>query len=208
LGDEIGARYAVAIQKNNQLTLGCGKYKFNKLDFGNIGGIPRLLEALRALSPASVAPDPDFPFLLSAGQRRLQNANQNFRDPGFRKDDPDGALSIHPEDLATLGLSDKDWVAVASARSRLIVRARTESGLRRGYLVLPHGYGQAYLPAAGGERVICGPRINMLTDRQSRDPIAGTPYHKHVPVRIMQASAPEAAQAEAQSRQIRQTATG
>jgi hydroxylamine reductase len=26
------------------LTLGCGKYRFNKLDFGNIGGIPRLLD--------------------------------------------------------------------------------------------------------------------------------------------------------------------
>jgi len=27
------------------LTLGCGKYRFNKLDFGDIGGIPRLLDA-------------------------------------------------------------------------------------------------------------------------------------------------------------------
>ena len=27
------------------LTLGCGKYRFNKLDFGEIGGIPRLLDA-------------------------------------------------------------------------------------------------------------------------------------------------------------------
>ena len=26
------------------LTLGCGKYRFNKLDFGNIGGMPRLLD--------------------------------------------------------------------------------------------------------------------------------------------------------------------
>ncbi len=26
------------------LTLGCGKYRFNKLDFGHIGGIPRLLD--------------------------------------------------------------------------------------------------------------------------------------------------------------------
>jgi hydroxylamine reductase len=26
------------------LTLACGKYRFNKLDFGNIGGIPRLLD--------------------------------------------------------------------------------------------------------------------------------------------------------------------
>jgi len=165
-------------------------------------GIPRLLEALQALSPASVAPDPDFPFLLSAGQRRLQNANQNFRDPRFRKDDPDGALYIHPEDLAALGLSDKDWVAVASARSRLIVRARPESGLRRGYLVLPHGYGQAYLSAAGGERLICGPRINMLTDSQSRDPIAGTPYHKAVPVRLELPTANERAAAEHNSARV------
>jgi len=27
------------------LTLGCGKYRFNKLEFGDIGGIPRLLDA-------------------------------------------------------------------------------------------------------------------------------------------------------------------
>jgi len=26
------------------LTLACGKYRFNKLDFGDIGGIPRLLD--------------------------------------------------------------------------------------------------------------------------------------------------------------------
>jgi hydroxylamine reductase len=26
------------------LTLACGKYRFNKLDFGQIGGIPRLLD--------------------------------------------------------------------------------------------------------------------------------------------------------------------
>ncbi|MCK4437499.1 hydroxylamine reductase, partial [Candidatus Bathyarchaeota archaeon] len=26
------------------LTLGCGKYRFNKLEFGEIGGIPRLLD--------------------------------------------------------------------------------------------------------------------------------------------------------------------
>ena len=26
------------------LTLACGKYRFNKLDFGEIGGIPRLLD--------------------------------------------------------------------------------------------------------------------------------------------------------------------
>lgn len=33
-----------APQDSLLLTLGCGKYKFNKLDFGDIGGIPRLLD--------------------------------------------------------------------------------------------------------------------------------------------------------------------
>lgn len=37
--------FAKAVPKDSLLlTLGCGKYKFNKLDFGNIGGIPRLLD--------------------------------------------------------------------------------------------------------------------------------------------------------------------
>ncbi|WP_323955145.1 hydroxylamine reductase [Aeromonas caviae] len=37
--------FAKAIPQDSLLlTLGCGKYKFNKLDFGNIGGIPRLLD--------------------------------------------------------------------------------------------------------------------------------------------------------------------
>ncbi|MFM1643364.1 hydroxylamine reductase [Aeromonas salmonicida] len=37
--------FAKAAPKDSLLlTLGCGKYKFNKLDFGNIGGIPRLLD--------------------------------------------------------------------------------------------------------------------------------------------------------------------
>ncbi|EMN4467429.1 hydroxylamine reductase [Aeromonas hydrophila] len=37
--------FAKAIPQDSLLlTLGCGKYKFNKFDFGDIGGIPRLLD--------------------------------------------------------------------------------------------------------------------------------------------------------------------
>ena len=168
--------------------------------------VPVLLESLASLEQQHPVPDPQWPFVLSAGQRRLQNANQIFRDPAFRRSDPDGALQIHPDDLSALGAAEGDWLAVESVRGRLVVRSKHDQGLRRGYVVLPHGYGQAY-PNAQGVRVTAGPQINRLTDSAWRDPIAGTPYHKHVPVRIMQASAPEAAQAEAQSRQIRQTAT-
>ena len=38
-------KFAEAVPKDSViLTLACGKYRFNKLDFGDIGGIPRLLD--------------------------------------------------------------------------------------------------------------------------------------------------------------------
>lgn len=163
--------------------------------------IPALLEAIGALNPADAEPPSDFPFVLSAGQRRAQNANQIFRAPDFRKRDPDGALYIHPDDLSAIAASDGAWLVVESRRGELVVRVRADAGLRRGYVVLPHGYGQSH-PAADGERRVCGPAVNWLTDSTWRDPIAGTPYHKHVPVRLRVADSAEAARAEANSRAV------
>jgi len=42
----------------------------------------------------------------------------------------------------------------------------------------------------------------VLTDSDNRDPIAGTPYHKHVAVRLEKLPATEAAALEAMSRRI------
>jgi len=163
--------------------------------------IPALLAAIEALVPEEAQARADYPFVLSAGQRRAQNANQIFRSPDFRKRDPDGALFIHGDDLSGLGAKEGAWLVVESTRGELVVRARIDQGLRRGYVVLPHGYGQAY-PAVDGERRVCGPAINWLTDSAWRDPIAGTPYHKHVPVRLRLADEMQAAQAEHNSRAV------
>jgi hydroxylamine reductase len=44
-GRDYFTRFAEAVPKDCViLTLACGKYRFNKLDFGDIGGIPRLLD--------------------------------------------------------------------------------------------------------------------------------------------------------------------
>ena len=163
--------------------------------------IPALLEWLLRLDPAAALPPKEYPFILAAGQRRMFNANQIFRDPAWRRDDPDGALLISSADLAELGADEGDWIAVESAAGRVVVRAKVDDGLRQGLLALPHGYGQSY-PTTDGERFSNGPRINALTDAGNRDPIAGTPYHKHVAVRIAKASAEEAAVYERQSRRI------
>jgi anaerobic selenocysteine-containing dehydrogenase len=163
--------------------------------------IPSMLEWLGRLDPATAAVPDDFPFVLAAGQRRMFNANQILRDPAWRRDDPDGALLINADDLDALGASDGEWIAVRSPAGRVVVRCKADDSMRPGQLALPHGYGQAY-PAEDGERLVNGPRINALTASLNRDPIAGTPYHKHVPVRLERLSAAEATASEARARRI------
>ena len=163
--------------------------------------IEPMLEWLGKLDPANAIPRGDYPFVLAAGQRRMFNANQIFRDPAWRRDDPDGALLISAADLASLGAEDGEWIAVQSAGGRLVARCKRDDSMRSGQLALPHGYGQDY-PAADGERLNNGPRVNVLTESGNRDPIAGTPYHKHVPVRLERLAAAEAAAYEAASRRI------
>lgn len=150
--------------------------------------VPQMLDWLRTLDPTTAGPDPAWPFVLSAGQRRLNNANQILRDPGTRASDPDGALYIHPDDLAALGVADRGTVVVETPRARMVVRARATDSMRRGHVALPHGYGQRH-PTADGTRQLVGPPINWLTDGAARDPVADTPHHKHVPVRLHAAPA-------------------
>jgi anaerobic selenocysteine-containing dehydrogenase len=163
--------------------------------------IPPLLEWLDRLDPEIAAAPKDYPLVLAAGQRRMFNANQIFRDPAWRRDDPDGALLINAKDLEELGASDGEWIAVRSRAGRLVVRCKVDDSLRQGQLALPHGYGQSY-PTRDGERLSNGPRVNALTDSRNCDPVAGTPYHKHVAVRLEKLTAAEAAASEDRSRRI------
>lgn len=150
--------------------------------------IPEMFEWMRKLDPASVIPNADYPFVLSAGGRRLHNANQNLRDPITKRSDPDGALYIHPDDLQALGVQDEGCIVVETKQARMIVRAHATDSMRRGHVVLPHGYGQGY-PSESGQRVVIGPAINWLTPSDNRDPVADTPHHKFVPARLFAAPA-------------------
>jgi anaerobic selenocysteine-containing dehydrogenase len=147
--------------------------------------IPEMLAALGELDTTEQAAAADYPFTLVAGERRSYNANTIYRDPAWRKTDYDGALKMHPEDAATLNLTNGSWVRCESKRGAAIVRLEINDSLLRGMVTLPHGYGMEY-PLEDGKRQRTGAHINELTSAEDRDPIAGTPYHKYVPVRITQ----------------------
>ena len=138
--------------------------------------IPEMLEALRALPRE---PEPVHPFVLLAGERRAYNANQIFRDPTWRKTDHDGAMRIHPTDASALGLGDGARATCTSDHGELEVTIRLDDTVRTGMVTLPHGYGMRYRDSSPN-----GPQINRLTSSEHCDPLARTPYHKHVPVTI------------------------
>ncbi|MDF2695098.1 MAG: formate dehydrogenase-O, major subunit [Labilithrix sp.] len=138
--------------------------------------ISEMLGALRALRDE---PDEIHPLVLIAGERRSYNANQIYRDPAWRKVDPHGAMRMHPEDARARGLADGARAICTSETGEIEVTVELDDALRPGVAILPHGYGMRY---RGGDPI--GPQINRLTASHHCDPLAKTPYHKHVPVSV------------------------
>lgn len=138
--------------------------------------IPEMLASLRALAnEREEAPD----LVLIAGDRRAYNANQIFRDPAWRRVDPHGAMRMHPRDAERLGLMDGSRALCASDTGEIEVTIEIDDALRPGVTILPHGYGMKY---RGGPPI--GPEVNRLTASEHCDPVARTPFHKHVPVTV------------------------
>ncbi|HSB60096.1 MAG TPA: molybdopterin-dependent oxidoreductase [Vicinamibacteria bacterium] len=149
--------------------------------------VPEMLAALRALASEPEAEAGDMPFVLVAGERRAYNANQIYRDPRWRKNDPEGALEIHPDDAARHGLADGARALCESRRGTVEVRVRHSRAVQPGVVTLPHGYGMDH-PDGDGVRRAAGPLLNLLTAADHCDPITATPYHKHVRVRLRPAA--------------------
>jgi anaerobic selenocysteine-containing dehydrogenase len=144
--------------------------------------IPEMFEWMDRLNVADAEPDPAYPIMLIGGQRRHYNANQAIRDPRWRKNDPAGALHMHPDDLAAANGDEGGWMAVVTPVGRQVVRVESDPRLRLGQASLPHGYGQIYDTPQG--KVTIGPRLNVLTMTEDCDPIARTPHHKNVAIRV------------------------
>jgi anaerobic selenocysteine-containing dehydrogenase len=146
--------------------------------------IPEMHEQLKQLgsAPAKYTSE-EYPFVLSAGERRGFSANTIVRDPSWRKKDKQGALRIHPDDASGLGVVDGDRVRITTQGGEAVAIAEVNETVQPGYVSLPNGYGLSYSPA-GGDAEVVGVAPNQLTSTQWRDSIAGTPWHKHVPARL------------------------
>ncbi len=146
--------------------------------------IPEMIQEIYDLSTEEAVMDEAYPLILAAGERRDYNANQIVRDPHWRRNDRDGALRINPEDAEANGIADGEQVLCESSRGGIEVMAAIDPAQRKGFLSLPHGYGIEYPDLESEEMVQVGPRLNEITSSDWCDPIAKTPYHKYIPVRV------------------------
>ncbi|MCG8456696.1 MAG: molybdopterin-dependent oxidoreductase [Holophagales bacterium] len=138
-----------------------------------------LLETFRKLGAGPVDHDEEFPFVLSAGERRSFTANTIFRAKGWRKKDAEGALRMSPEDATALGLETGEAASLSTRRGSVVVPVEVTDSMLPGHLSLPNGMG-----LTGEGRSHGGVAPNDLTDAAHRDPYAGTPFHKSVPARV------------------------
>ncbi|KPK14940.1 MAG: molybdopterin oxidoreductase [Myxococcales bacterium SG8_38] len=147
--------------------------------------IPELLEELARLreEPAGAETDDEFPFVLSAGERRSFTANTIFRDPKWRKKDFDGSLRMSPDDALALGVADGDRVRLTTKRGSAEVSVEISAMMQRGHVSLPNGLGLRPGSTGGGASQT-GVAPNELTASEDRDWLAGTPWHKHVRARV------------------------
>jgi anaerobic selenocysteine-containing dehydrogenase len=131
-----------------------------------------------------------FPLILQAGERRSYNANTIYRDNGWRKQDADGALKVHPDDARELDLQEGELAWCENDRGSICVRVQVTDNIRRGVVALPHGYGM-FRDNGSDERA--GPAINFLTHTDHCDELSKVPFHKFVPVRVRPAAAADGA---------------
>ena len=145
--------------------------------------IPEMLDEIRALADTRPGhTTAEFPFVLSAGERRAFTANDIFRDPAWRTRDADGALRVSPADAAALGLVDGGRARISTAAGTAEATVEVSDAMLPGHAALPNGFG---LDFAGPDGVqVPGVAPNELTSTDWRDAYAGTPWHKHVPARI------------------------
>ena len=150
--------------------------------------IQDMLDELATIDSKQPTRHPDYPFVLSAGERRPDTSNTSIRNPDWMKKGDFGILRIHPQDAASLGCQDGDWMTLRTSRGTAQAPIELTDEMQLGHVSLPNGHGLDY-HHTNGTSVRRGISLNELTNTTDRDPFAGTPWHKYVPVHLERTTA-------------------
>ncbi len=124
----------------------------------------------------------EYPLNLIAGERRTYNANAIIRDIEWAKKDQEGYLKVHPDDAAEYDIEEGNAVRLTSPTGTIKILATITEEVKKGVISMPHGHGMN-LGTDQDFREL-GAMPNILTSSDYCDPIAKTPYHKNVRVKL------------------------
>ncbi len=176
VNDPSGVVFAESHYEDSFDNLATPDHKINLL-------IPELLEEFEKLRDESIPFDADFPFVLSAGERRSETTNTIVRDAGWHSKADFAPLRISAVDAAELGCTTGDKVRLMTARASAEVSIEISDMMQPGHVSLPNGTGIKF-NSADGTVVQHGLAPNEFTDSRRRDFLAGTPWHKNVPAKL------------------------
>ncbi|WP_159815397.1 molybdopterin oxidoreductase family protein [Pseudomonas sp. 18058] len=124
--------------------------------------------------------------LLMIGRRHVRSNNSwmhNYH--RLVKGKPRHQLLMHPDDLASRGLNDGQWVRVSSRVGQIEVEVLGSLDMMKGVVSLPHGWGHArpgvQMTIASGQP---GSSANDLTDECQLDELSGNAALNGVPVTV------------------------
>jgi formate dehydrogenase major subunit len=120
---------------------------------------------------ADELPDLQYPYIFTTG-RQLEHwhtGSMTRRASVLDALEPDPVISIHPDDLAQIGVEPGGVITLASRRGSLVAYARADRGMQRGVLFMPFAYNEA--------------AANLLTN-DAIDPFGKIPEFKFCAVKL------------------------
>ena len=141
--------------------------------FPTASGKGRLVPA--AFQRAAETPDAEYPHVLITG-RQLEHwhtGSMTRRSSVLDAIEPVAVVSMHPDDLARVGVGEGEPILVESRRGSITCYARADSGI---------GYGEVFVPFCYQEAA-----ANLLTN-EALDPYGKIPELKYCAVRVKKAA--------------------
>jgi anaerobic selenocysteine-containing dehydrogenase len=158
-----------------------------KLDIGNPAMLAEMEEVAQRLQQPANLEDQDYPFRM-IGRRMNEVLNSSWHeDPVQRKRVGHHPAYMHPDDLATLGLTDGQTVEIESERAMISCVATSASEVRPGCVAIPHSWGTS--PNEKEDPLGEGGNTGRLSfNDRDFDRRTGIPRMSSIPIRVRAAT--------------------
>ncbi|MFI7342868.1 molybdopterin-dependent oxidoreductase [Streptomyces sp. NPDC050085] len=123
------------------------------------------------------APDDAFPLVLTCAKHSRFVHSQHRSIASLRRRAPDPHLDVHPDTAAARGITQGQWVELATRRGAIRLRARFDESLHPGVVVGEYGWWQGApdLALPGTDPLSsAGSNYNLLVGHSRTDPLSGS----------------------------------